>query len=216
MAFILAEDAALKEQLEGIMVTDSASAQNKRPVDVKFSYPAKEPSAREFPFIVVQLASIRKSDFREMRGIIPFHADNYIPDEEDWADYQPGGANEGEIVWAEFPIPHDLYYIVSTYSRYDLHDREIQRELIRRRIPYRGGWVPVDETVRMLQLISMQTADFLDNEKRTFRKTYTVRLESEVAPEIAYRKTADIETINLTTKWGVDINNLRNSETISF
>jgi hypothetical protein len=68
MTFLLAEDAALKSSLSGITVADEKNAN--RPVRVWFGYPDVEIRAQDFPFITIDLISMRNATERQSSGEI--------------------------------------------------------------------------------------------------------------------------------------------------
>ena len=86
-------------------------------------------------------------------------------------------------------IPYYLVYQVATHARNYLHDRQMTLQLMKvRKLPYRWGWlyVPEDDTMRELDLLSWQPADQLeqasDGLKTIHRKLWTVRMTAFVAP----------------------------------
>jgi hypothetical protein len=85
----------------------------------------------------------------------------------------------------EYPIPYNLDYQITVYSRKAIHDRVLTAALAASdRIPGRFGFleIPQDGTYRRLDLIGgpESEADKDRDGKRIFRSTYAVRVSSEL------------------------------------
>jgi len=101
--------------------------------------------------------------------------------------------------FAEFPIPYNLDYQVTVYSRKAIHDRMLVAALAATdRVPARFGFleIPEDGTYRRLDLIGGPNteADKDRDGKRIFRSTYAVRVSSELiqgAVDTYYRVLTD-------------------------
>lgn len=173
MTLFIAEDEALKMQLTGIRVTDANSAA--RPVKVYFRLPEAEERRVDYPFITIDFIDIVEDTERAHRGYINL-------------GYEPHGvepAPEGFTLASEFPVPVRLIYQVTSYTRSAQHDRQIMGNLMAGRIPIRFGQihVPADGTTRRLDFLGVDQADGLDrNNKRVFRKAFTVAIPSEIFP----------------------------------
>lgn len=192
MPFILNEDAALKDKVKGIKVTDDNAPEGGRNVAVWFRMPEGELRDQKYPFITLDLINVEEDTSRAHRGII---AMRYLP--------EGVTATDDETVKTEFPIPYNLDYQITTHTRYAQHDRQIMAELLKQdRLPHRFGFlhVPQDDTVRRLDLLSVRPADtMMDTEagkKRLFRKIFTVRVSAELLPSTV-AKVIDTETVTI-------------------
>lgn len=180
MTFILAEDAAIKTYLSGITVADEKNAT--RPVKVWFGYPDVEIRTQDFPFITIDLMSVRNAVERQMSGNI------YD------GDYS-GTINPvtNRYYTYEVPVAYDLMYQITTYSRHPRHDRAIIFQLSQL-FPGMRGHLPVPNDLgthtayRHMFLESTMKSDRAEGEngnKRLLRNIYTVRVISEMTPPSA-------------------------------
>jgi hypothetical protein len=88
--------------------------------------------------------------------------------------------NSWSINW---PIPVNLDYQITTYSRQPRHDREILAQIMYTRLPLRFGVLePDDGTVRRLDVLDVSKRDVTEQGKRLFVNAFTVRVSSEIAP----------------------------------
>ena len=196
--FLLAEDEALKQHLSGITVTDDRN--ENRPVKVFFRYPEGE-TEKHYPFITIEMASMNYARNRQHSEHTLYyskpnvHPNNvnlpnyisYVPSEMDENGLiNELGASVSAYLRMEEPLPVDLVYQVSTYTRNALHDRQLTAKFLRTIFPFRSNYIVVaaDGTVRRLDLLNWSQADLLDVEagyrKRTFRKVYTVMINAEI------------------------------------
>lgn len=182
MPWLINEDRALKKKLEGIQVTD-ANARDGREVPVRFILPEAEVGKMTYPLIVIEHAGLYKADDREHRGgALQL---SYVPE---------GKTGVPGDYWVpEYPIPYDLDYHVTTYTRLAEHNRILSGLLMQvDRIPSRFGYleVPEDGTIRRLDLIGgpWPTSNLDGEQKRVFRSQYIVRINSELLP-------AQVETV---------------------
>lgn len=177
MSFVLAEDAAIKSYLAGITVSDEKNSS--RPVKVWFGYPDVEIRTQDFPFITIDLISIRNAVERQMSGSIY---------DQDFS----GTINPVTNVYYEYevPIAYDLMYQITTYSRHPRHDRAIIFQLSQL-FPGMRGHLPVPNELgthiayRHMFLESTMKNDRAEGEngnKRLLRNIYTVRVVSEMTP----------------------------------
>ena len=129
MTFILAEDAALKAYLAGVVVSDERSAS--RPVKVWFGYPDVEIRTQDFPFVTIDLLNIRQATNRQSSGYL--YDGNFMGTQaiqtDKWYNY-------------EIPVAYDLIYQVTSYSRHPRHDRAILYQL-HEKFPGKRGHFPV-------------------------------------------------------------------------
>lgn len=167
MTFILSEDAALKALLTGITVSDAKNPS--RPVGVWFGQPDLEIREQSYPYITIQLIDIAEDTSRAHRGIIN------LP-------YQPEGYTEKAREGVEFPIPVDIHYQVTTYSRHPYHDRALMAELLQNRLNVRFGGLHIteDNTLRRLDLLGYSKRDVAEQDKRLFVNVFSIRVSSEI------------------------------------
>jgi hypothetical protein len=193
MTFLLAEDAALKSSLAGITVSDEKNAN--RPVNVWFGYPDSEIRAQDFPFITIDLISIRNATERQHAGEI------YDSNLQGTITPQTGIFYKYEV-----PVAYDLVYQVTSYSRHPRHDRAIIFQL-NQKFPAMRGHLAVPDALgtstayRHMFLESFYKQDSAEGEngnKRLLRNIYTVRVVSEMTPTTAANvPIADVDTISL-------------------
>ena len=193
MAWLLSEDEALKVKLSGIMLRDSQTHTVGRKVPVRFRYPEPEVAPRNteinYPLIVIEHLGLTRNNEIEHRGFIPIF-------------YTPEGYDElpeDEQYWGDFPIPFNIDYAITTYTRRARQDRELTGMLAQfERIPHRFGFlvIPQDNTIRRLDLMEGPTPlDAIDDGKRIFRQRYVVRVASELimAPLVRAAKVMNID-----------------------
>jgi hypothetical protein len=180
MTFLLAEDAALKSSLAGITVADEKNAN--RPVRVWFGYPDVEVRAQDFPFITIDLISMRNATERQSSGEI--YDSNFM------GTIAP---QEGVFYKYEIPVAYDLVYQITSYSRHPRHDRAIIFQL-NQKFPAMRGHLEVPDALgtstayRHMFLESFYKQDSAEGEngnKRLLRNIYTVRVVSEMTPSVA-------------------------------
>ena len=171
MPFIINEDAALKSLLSGITVADAGNPT--RPVGVFYGQPDKEIRAQAYPYITIDLVGVKEDTARAHRGYVPM-------------SYTPEGASTEISHNVNFPIPVDLMYQVSTWSRQPRHDRQIMALLFSSgRLPFRFGQllVPEDNTMRRLDMLGFTKRDTTESGKRLFNNIYNIRISSELFPD---------------------------------
>lgn len=178
--FLEREDRALKAKFrEELTVSDlvSAARGEPRPVDVWFRYPDKEVRDVVYPFLTIDFVGLRKADEREHRGVVPIE---YIPEE-----YTVQNETAATAIETDVPIPYEIYYVVTAYSRNPIHDRQLVAQLIQysSRLSFRFGYleVPEDKTIRRLDVLGMEVTDYKDPEGKTvFRKQFTLTVSAEL------------------------------------
>ena len=167
MPFIINEDKALKNMLTGITVSDSGNPT--RPVGVFYGQPDKEIRSQNYPYITIDLIDIAEDTSRAHRGHVKL-------------TYKPEGvANTNKIV--DYPIPVDLYYQVSTWSRQPRHDRQLMAALFSYgRLPFRFGTLAVteDDTIRRIDMMGFSKRDMVEGGKRLFSNVYNIRVSAEI------------------------------------
>lgn len=172
MPFIISEDQALKDHLKGLTVSDQNDTERK--VGVWFRLPEAEERRVTYPFITIDLIDVQEEKDRAHRGAI-------------YSNYTPEGVTDPPEGWGhqavEFPIPVSLIYQITTHTRSAWHDRSLTGQMIGNVLPLRFGALEVaaDQTIRRLDFLEWQSLDGLDRDnKRVFRKAYTVSVSSEL------------------------------------
>ena len=195
MTFILAEDAALKTYLSGVTVSDEKNAS--RSVKVWFGYPDVEIRTQDFPFITIDLVSMRHATERQTSGELY---------DGDFMGTKPIVA--GQWYNYEVPVAYDLSYQITSYSRHPRHDRAIMYQLSEK-FPTMRGVLPVPNDTgtsvahRHMFLDAMMKSDRAEGEngnKRILRNIYTVRVVSEMTPSSAPTYTPEVSVIYLNPK----------------
>ena len=178
MPFILNEEAALKTLLSGITVSDGGNAA--RPVGVYYGQPDKEIRQQSYPYITIDLVGISEDTTRAHRGVV------VVPST---TKYTPEGFTlpDENGLKTNYPIPVDLYYQVSTWSRTPRHDRQLIALLFSMdRLPFRFGQLSIleDGTNRRLDMLSFTKRDTTENDKRLFSNVYNIRISAEIFEDV--------------------------------
>jgi hypothetical protein len=184
MNFLLDEDEALRNLLKGMVVTDQKSVNESGPqrkVNVWFGQPDQELREQTYPYITIDMIDIAEDFSRAHRGKVK---PAYYED----PSTGPNGLNPYSSTthdWdIHFPIPVNIDYQITTYSRQPRHDRQILAQLLNTRIPLRFAVLePGDGTVRRLDVLDISKRDITESGKRLFVNAITVRVSSEIAPE---------------------------------
>ena len=190
MPFIINEDEALKTLLQGITVSDGGNAA--RPVAVYYGQPDKDIRQQSYPYITLDLVGVREDTERAHRGVVNL---TYAPE-----GFTPNRNTDGSINQpVEFPIPVDLIYQVSTWSRQPRHDRQIMAKLFAPgRLPFRFGQLPIpqDGTNRRLDMLGFSKRDTTEGGKRLFSNVYNIRISSELFVDQLFNvyKVTDVNT----------------------
>ena len=177
MPFIINEDAALKALLSGLTVSDGGNAA--RPVAVYYGQPDKDIRQQSYPYITLDLVGVREDVERAHRGVVNL---TYAP-EGTTPNYNEDGTLNQPV---NFPIPVDLVYQVSTWSRQPRHDRQIMAKLFAPgRLPFRFGQlhIPEDNTNRRLDMLGFSKRDTTEGGKRLFSNVYNIRVSAELFPD---------------------------------
>jgi hypothetical protein len=172
MAFLLSEDKALREKMQGMLVYDQKADGDETPrqVGVWFGQPDQEIRAQNYPYITIDMIDISRDPAREHRGKV---SPEYL---------RPEGLDESKGFEIDLPIPVSLDYQITTYARHPRHDRALVSQLLAERLPIRTGILELDDgTVRRLDVLDVAKRDLTENQKRTFINSFTVRVSSEIA-----------------------------------
>jgi hypothetical protein len=176
MPFLLSEDIALKQRMQGMFVRDGNSAH--RSVGVWFGQPDKELRAQNYPYVIVNLLGINPA-YERFHSANPVSLEYLTP---------PVPVGPGQTLLYDRPIPVNIDYQVTAYSRHPHHDRSLMAQMLRR-LPMQGGLIAVthdDEdvaTARRLDFLRLDKRDRSEDNKRLFTVDFTVRISSEMEPD---------------------------------
>jgi hypothetical protein len=217
MTFLISEDEALRNLLLGMTVTDQKAASEgstTRSVKVYFGQPDQEIRSQSYPYIVIDMIDISEDVLRAMRGMVkPIYMDDpeTMPAVQGLNPELPynSATNDWMIHW---PIPVNIDYQVTTYSRQPRHDREILSQILYTRIPMRFAVLEPSDgnsegvgTVRRLDLLDISKRDVTEQGKRLFVNAFTVRVSSEIA-ETTYNQLYKALQVDVTGVTDTDSN----------
>jgi len=200
MTFLIGEDKALREKLQGLVVHDQkADGQNvPRQVGVWFGQPDQELRPQNYPYMTIDMINLQRDTQREMRGITNAA---YLKPE----TLPVSGTNQFEV---DLPIPFNIDYQITTYARHPRHDREIMAQLLSTRLK-RFGYLEIIETdvtlnnvetvtstFRRMDLLNVAKRDSTEQAKRLFVNALTVRVSSELV-ESAYRALYQVTNVHV-------------------
>jgi hypothetical protein len=175
MVFLLSEDKALREKMQGMLVYDQKAdgTETPRQVGVWFGQPDQEIRAQNYPYVTIDMIDISRDPEREMRGkVSPVYLEGRLSE---------GFSPETQDFEIDIPIPVSLDYQITPYARHPRHDRALVGQLLSERLPIRTGILELDDgTVRRLDVLDVAKRDLTENQKRTFINSFTVRVSSEV------------------------------------
>lgn len=209
MTFLLSEDKALRELLQGIIVNDQKADGDATPrqVGVWFGQPDQEIRTQAYPYITIDMIDVVRETDREQRGVGEV---GYLT---------PVGFDEVNKSYViPKPIPVSIDYQITTYARHPRHDRELMTQLLFNKLPLRFGWLEITEktetvgdvttntnTLRRLDVINVSKRDVTEQAKRLFVNAITVRVSSEIAQETGselYKVNAGVNVYGPTTTTG--------------
>ena len=167
MPFLLNEDKALKSLLTGITVSDFKNAT--RPVGVWFGSPDVEIRNQSYPYITIELIDIAEDPYRNNRGY------GELP-------YTPEGLDPNKTYYSEHPVPVDIEYQITAYTRQPIHDRQISSALLSGILPFRYGTlqIPEDGTLRRVELVGYRKRDTIEEAKRLYVSVFLIKVSSEL------------------------------------
>lgn len=199
MSFLLDEDEALRDLLVGMIVTDQKSVTNVGPtrnVGVWFGQPDQELREQKYPYITIDMIDIAEDFTRAMRGKVrpayiqdPTVIVEGVQGTQSVQFVQQVNFDDDDHAWEiDYPIPVNIDYQITTYSRQPRHDRQILAQLLNTKIPLRfavllTGPNTVYGTHRRLDVLDIAKRDVSENGKRLFVNAITVRISSEIAQE---------------------------------
>jgi hypothetical protein len=175
VTFLLSEDKALRDSLLGMVVHDQkADGQDvDRAVRVYFGQPDQELTPQLYPYVTIDMIDIQRDPTREMRGKT---SSSYLA---------PADLPEGQSFEVDIPIPVNIDYQVTVFSRHPRHDRELLTQINFQKLPQRFGMLQLDDgTVRRLDVMGISKRDATEQAKRLFINAITVRVSSEVSQGI--------------------------------
>jgi len=175
MTFLLSEDKALRDSLLGMVVHDQkADGQDvDRSVRVYFGQPDQELTPQLYPYVTIDMIDIQRDPTREMRGKT---SSSYLA---------PANLPEDQSFEVDIPIPVNIDYQVTVFSRHPRHDRELLTQINFQKLPQRFGMLQLDDgTVRRLDVMGISKRDATEQAKRLFINAITVRVSSEVSQGI--------------------------------
>lgn len=171
LGFLLDEETALKSLLTGYQVSDLNSPA--RNVTVYYSHPDREKREQQYPYAVLTLINISEAPERMHSGRLQ-------------ASVIPGTVAipaAGHAYTTDWPIPVNLFYQVSAYSRNPKHDRGIIAQFANFGMPFKGGVLDVaDGTLRRMDLVDFNHQETDEGNRRLFVSSWTVRISSEMTP----------------------------------
>jgi hypothetical protein len=198
MTFLLSEDEALRDRMLGMTVSDEKNSS--RAVGVWFGQPDPEIRQQSFPYVTVNMIDISEARERVMNaeGVKPWY---YAPDinlEKDGITYDD---------WSmPMPIPVDITYQVTSFARQPRHDRQILKQILGVRLPFRFGSLSVkeintgtdswDATVRRLDMLDVAKRDTVESGKRMFMNIFTIRVSSEIPSPYVWNLFKKVETVD--------------------
>jgi len=201
--FLLSEDEALRDLLLGMKVTDQKE-NAERNVGVWFGQPDQELRDQKYPYITIDMVDVAEDFSRAMRGKVkPAYLEDPNTMVQGTQSVQQVTYDDDLHSWEiDFPIPVNIDYQITTYSRQPRHDRQILAQLLYTRIPLRfavlnTGPNTVYGTTRRLDVLDIAKRDVSENGKRLFVNAITVRVSSEIA-QSTYRKLYKALEINIT------------------
>ena len=186
MTFLLSEDQALHERLQGMVVSDQKAAnQNvERQVGVWFGQPDQEVRSQSYPYVTIDMIDVERDPSREMRGKV---TPSYL---------EPVDLQENEGFIMDIPIPVNITYQITTYARHPRHDRAIMAQLMAEKLPLRFGSLDLnDGTVRRLDVLGVSKRDVTEQAKRLFVNAVTVQVSSEVVQSQAQKLYKALEVV---------------------
>lgn len=190
MTFLIDEDEALRNLLKEMVVTDqkATGTDTPRKVGVYFGQPDQEIRPQTYPYITIDMIDISEDIPRAHRGRVKpvYLQDPATIDGEAEFDSETQGWD------INYPIPVSIDYQITSYARQPRHDREILAQLMFTKIPLRFATLDTGPntaygTTRRLDVLDISKRDVTEQGKRLFVNAITVRVSSEIAPEVYYK-----------------------------
>ena len=189
MPWLLNEDAALKNKLQGLTAIDG-NAPGGRQVPVRFKLPQVEISTLSYPIIIIEHGLMQPANDREHRGRIQLP---YAPEGQPvwWSDPAGSDADVTKSPYrADFPMPWDFYYQITLYARFmQTHMQPLvallsTEQYLHPKFAFLN--VPQDGTVRSMFLQGGPDWGYANDEngKRLIRVTWLVKVYSELPESV--------------------------------
>lgn len=172
MSLGISEDNALKARLRGIYVADEKNAN--REVGVWFANPDVETRSQSYPYMTVELIDYTRAAYRQQSGI--------LVDSDKQGTVTP--VNGVDYTY-EVPIPWDLTYQITAYSRHPRHDRAITAYVLNNVFIGQHGYLAVPNDLgtetgyRHMILEEFTKRDTVESGRRLYRTVFTVTVSSE-------------------------------------
>jgi hypothetical protein len=203
MSFLLAEDEAIRDLLVGMTVTDQKQ-NSSRNVGVWFGQPDQELREQKYPYITIDMIDISEDFARAMRGKVkPAYIQDPAVMVQGAQGVQQVTYDDDDHNWEiDYPVPVNIDYQITVYSRQPRHDRQILAQLLYTKIPLRFGVLltgpnTVYGTHRRLDVLDISKRDISENGKRLFTNAITVRVSSEIARE-TFTKLYKVKELSIT------------------
>lgn len=195
---MLAESAALKAKLQGLVVHDSQTDPDTgRPVTVRFRQ-ADATNQNTYPLVLLDFLAIAPAQDRLHSGGAT--EIEYVPGV---ADQQEGDPEDFGWISYDWPVAVDLLFQVMTLTVHPLHDSELVAQMLSPAFfPFFPGMgfieIDADGTVRRVDCESFSPAPQINADGRwLFRSLFQLRVASEMllgdVAEITRVQTVNIE-----------------------
>ena len=142
--------------------------------------------------MTVELIDVRPAKERQTSGHM------YDSDNRGTVAAQPGVTYRYNM-----PLPYDLVYQVTSYSRHPRHDRAIITQLLQQKFQSQYGNLDVPNELgtevakRHMFLDGFLKRDMIEDGRRLFRNAFTVRVVSEMTPVNAENALSTVQTVEI-------------------
>lgn len=163
-----------------------------RNVQVWFGFPDVELRAQTYPYMTIDLIDVRTAKERQTSGMM-YDSDNR-------GTVTPVA---GITYRYSMPLPYDLVYQVTSYSRHPRHDRAIIHQLLQKKFPSQYGNLDVPNELgtetakRHMFLDGFVKRDMIEDGRRLFRNVFTIRVVSEMTPMDAENALSTVQTVHI-------------------
>jgi hypothetical protein len=184
MPWLLNEDAALKYQLQGMLVSDQNAPAGGRKVTVRYRSPEDEVAKYTPPLILIEMPALSMAYDRMHAGMcqLPYAPEGYAPW---WPDNATSYDPADSPYWGPVPVAYDITYQLTVYTRINrdhmmpiLAMLEAETRLGR----YSVLNIPQDGTFRRITRKGGPEREYRKDEagKRLFTATYVIRVPTEL------------------------------------
>jgi hypothetical protein len=163
-----------------------------RNVQVWFGFPDVELRAQTYPYMTIDLIDVKPALERQSSGMM-YDSDNR-------GTITPV---QGITYRYSIPLPYDLVYQVTSYSRHPRHDRAIIHQLLQKKFPSQYGNLDVPNELgtetakRHMFLDGFVKRDMIEDGRRLFRNVFTIRVVSEMTPMDADNALSAVQTVHI-------------------